>query len=175
MLMTTGWSLPRATAALCAALMLAGCESPTMPRSAGTYTVGSVLAAKSGNSDAAHACQLGGYAGLTREDGTPFENTGDCVSYAAHGGTLVPLAPPPSIASFTVNKSFSGCGGAVAITAVFSGGTGVVVSGYNPGVEIPVTSGVVTGSGWVPAGVIWVLTVTNAQGVSVSASAVTSC
>lgn len=44
---------------------------------------------KGGNSAAAHACQHGGYKNFTRSDGTSFKNTGACVSYAAHGGTLV--------------------------------------------------------------------------------------
>jgi hypothetical protein len=44
---------------------------------------------KGGNSAAAHACQHGGYRNFTRADGTSFKNTGKCVSYAAHGGTLV--------------------------------------------------------------------------------------
>lgn len=43
-----------------------------------------------GNSDAAHACQQGGYTHYSRADGTPFANTGECVSYAAHGGVLRP-------------------------------------------------------------------------------------
>lgn len=43
-----------------------------------------------GNSDAAKACQKGGWQTLVRQDGTAFANTGDCVSYAAHGGALVP-------------------------------------------------------------------------------------
>ena len=42
-----------------------------------------------GNSDAAHACQHGGYLKVFRSDGTGFSNTGECVSYAAHGGQLV--------------------------------------------------------------------------------------
>jgi hypothetical protein len=41
-----------------------------------------------GNSDAAHACQQGGWQNLVRQDGTGFTNTGDCVTYAANGGTL---------------------------------------------------------------------------------------
>lgn len=46
-------------------------------------------ASAQGNSDAARACQHGGYADLVRvEDGTGFGNTGECVSYAANGGTL---------------------------------------------------------------------------------------
>jgi hypothetical protein len=44
-----------------------------------------------GNSDAAHACQKDGYLNYTRADGTPFKNTGDCVSYVAHGGVLKPV------------------------------------------------------------------------------------
>lgn len=43
-----------------------------------------------GNSDAAHACQQGGWQDWVREDGTTFKNTGACVSYAAHGGVLSP-------------------------------------------------------------------------------------
>jgi hypothetical protein len=41
-----------------------------------------------GNSDAAHACQQGGYQDLFRADGTGFDSVGDCVSYAANGGRL---------------------------------------------------------------------------------------
>lgn len=53
---------------------------------------GSALAA--GNSDAAQACQQGGYLSLSGGTATgpdsavTFKNTGDCVSYAAHGGIL---------------------------------------------------------------------------------------
>jgi hypothetical protein len=39
-----------------------------------------------GNSGAAHLCQDGGYAHLFGAGGSQFANTGDCVSYAAHGG-----------------------------------------------------------------------------------------
>jgi hypothetical protein len=39
--------------------------------------------------DAAHACQQGGYAALTRSDGTGFKNAGECTSYAARGGEIV--------------------------------------------------------------------------------------
>jgi hypothetical protein len=41
-----------------------------------------------GNSDAAKACQQGGWQHLYRTDGTGFKNEGDCVSYAARGGKL---------------------------------------------------------------------------------------
>lgn len=42
-----------------------------------------------GNSDAAHACQQGGFLTLTRSDGTGFKNAGECTSYAARGGVIV--------------------------------------------------------------------------------------
>lgn len=51
----------------------------------------STAAAGGGNSDAAHACQKGGWQNLVRSDGTPFKNQGECVSYAAQGGTLYPV------------------------------------------------------------------------------------
>jgi hypothetical protein len=51
-------------------------------------SVGIGTAAAGGNSDAAHACQQGGWQNLVRQDGTGFKNTGDCVSYAAQGGVL---------------------------------------------------------------------------------------
>jgi hypothetical protein len=41
-----------------------------------------------GNSANAQACQHGGWANLARADGTGFDNTGDCASYGAQGGTL---------------------------------------------------------------------------------------
>lgn len=56
-----------------------------------------------GNSVAAHACQHGGYQNLQGTDGTTFKNTGQCVSYVAHGGTLEPLA------SCTVISDSNGC------------------------------------------------------------------
>jgi hypothetical protein len=56
-----------------------------------TLSVGvGTAAAGGGNSDAAKACQKGGWQTLVRQDGTAFTNTGDCVSYGAHGGALVP-------------------------------------------------------------------------------------
>jgi hypothetical protein len=68
--------------------------------SVGLVAPAAAMAANGGNSDAAHACQQGGWQGLEASDGTDFTNTGDCVSYAAQGGTLVPSAPNLSL-SFT--------------------------------------------------------------------------
>jgi len=54
-------------------------------------SVGAATAtAGGGNSDAAKACQQGGWQTMVRQDGTGFKNAGDCVSYAAQGGGLVP-------------------------------------------------------------------------------------
>lgn len=51
--------------------------------------------ASGGNSDAAHACQQGGYARFVAPGGGGFANTGECVSFAAHGGSLVTPTPTP--------------------------------------------------------------------------------
>ena len=48
----------------------------------------SSIASKGGNSEAAKACQDGGYLNYTTADGEPFQNPGQCVQYAAQGGTL---------------------------------------------------------------------------------------
>jgi hypothetical protein len=47
--------------------------------------------AAAGNSGSAKLCQKAGYAGVRGSDGTLFKNAGECVSYAARGGQLVPL------------------------------------------------------------------------------------
>ncbi len=64
---------------------LAACDSPSAP----STREPAISLDAGGNSDAAHACQQGGYLDLFRTDGTAFKNTGECVSYAAHGGTFV--------------------------------------------------------------------------------------
>ena len=57
------------------------------------YAAGTAFAG-GGNSDAAQACQKGGYANIVgTTNGLPdpsvvYGNAGDCTSYAAHGGTL---------------------------------------------------------------------------------------
>jgi len=58
-----------------------------------------------GNSDAAKACQKGGYKSLFREDGTGFANTGECVSYAAKGGKF--QAPVVSVLEWIVTPNGS--------------------------------------------------------------------
>jgi hypothetical protein len=66
--------------------------------------------AESGNSEAAAACQDGGYVDWTDAAGNAFRNTGACVSYAAHGGALVPVVVDP-VNPFTVAYRASGTDG----------------------------------------------------------------
>ncbi len=49
-------------------------------------------AADGGNSINAHLCQQGGWQKLVTVTGEGFSNTGDCVTYAARGGVLSPIA-----------------------------------------------------------------------------------
>ena len=53
-----------------------------------------LAASAQGNSDDTHLCQQGGYLHYTDADRNGFENEGQCVSYAAHGGKLVPVPVP---------------------------------------------------------------------------------
>jgi hypothetical protein len=52
-------------------------------------------AARGGNSANATHCQKGGYRTVTRPDGSGFATVGECVAFAAGGGTLVPRTDPP--------------------------------------------------------------------------------
>ena len=59
-------------------------------------TAGPAVAAKGGNSDAAHACQQGGHENMFEaETGRPFKNAGDCVSHAAMGNDNAELFIDP--------------------------------------------------------------------------------
>jgi hypothetical protein len=44
-----------------------------------------------GNSANAKLCQKSGWTEWVTAEGTPFANAGQCVSYAAQGGSLTPL------------------------------------------------------------------------------------
>jgi hypothetical protein len=63
--------------------------------------------ANGGNSPAAHACQQGGYLSLVGSDGTTFSNVGDCVSYAAHGGTFATGLIIPAGQTATISASWT--------------------------------------------------------------------
>ena len=60
-----------------------------------------VLAASGGNSGPSAACANGGYLNYTDTAGNPFRNEGACTSYAAHGGTLVPVVQGPFSVTYT--------------------------------------------------------------------------
>jgi hypothetical protein len=66
-----------------------------------------------GNSDAAAACEDGGYSDWTDAAGNAFRNEGACVSYAAHGGTLVPVVVDP-VNPFSIAYAPAGSTGFVA-------------------------------------------------------------
>jgi len=66
--------------------------------------------ANGGNSAAAHACQQGGYLALVGEGGETFKNTGDCVSFAAHGGKFATGIIVPAGHTVTFNDpTLSAC------------------------------------------------------------------
>lgn len=67
-----------------------------------------------GNSWAAHACQHGGYRSLVGSDGTTFANTGQCVRFAAHGGTFSNLPGNPGITARSGGQGFVLPAGAIA-------------------------------------------------------------
>ena len=71
------------------------------------------LAKSGGNAEAAAACQDGGYLEWTDSAGNAFRNSGECVSYAAHGGTLTPVVVDP-VNPFSVSYRTSGTDGFVA-------------------------------------------------------------
>ena len=75
--------------------------------SALTLTVGATTAlAGGGNSANAKSCQKNGWKSLYRSDGSTFANQDDCVSYSAHGGTI--LTSPPKSQSQLHCESFGG-------------------------------------------------------------------
>lgn len=53
-------------------------------------SMSSVASAGGGNSANAKLCQKNGWINLVRTDGSTFAGDGDCVSYGAQGGTLLP-------------------------------------------------------------------------------------
>jgi hypothetical protein len=64
-------------------------------------------AAAGGNAANAHKCKQGGYLDYTDANGNPFKNEGQCTSYAARGGQLVPV---PDISLDQAAGTISGTG-----------------------------------------------------------------
>ena len=61
------------------------------------------------NHDAMAACKNGGWSELQREDGTRFSNQGRCVSYAVHGGVVVPVVPTVTITFVASAETADAC------------------------------------------------------------------
>lgn len=68
-----------------------------------------VAAAPGGNSANAAKCHQGGYLDYTDANGNPFKNAGQCTSYAARGGQLVPV-PTADIFLDQASGTISGTG-----------------------------------------------------------------
>src|SRR5215212_12242637 len=87
-------------------------------------------AAAGGNAANAHKCKQGGYLDYTDANGNPFKNEGQCTSYAARGGQLVPVPTGPPDISLVQNTpdeadgTISGTGfrtnSSVTLTRVYS-------------------------------------------------------
>jgi hypothetical protein len=87
-----------------------------------------LAAAGGGNSNNAQACQQGGWQNLARQDGTGFTNTGDCVSYAARGGTLAAKpAPITQVPAPTFGLDLSTC----SVTVPYTPGIDTFLNGVN--------------------------------------------
>src|SRR5262249_28876003 len=84
--------------------LLVGIAVSTAALSVGVATA----TAGGGNSANAHLCQKGGWTKLQGSDGRQFANQGACVSYGAHGGTIVPIQPTVSI-SYTPTSDPNFC------------------------------------------------------------------
>jgi hypothetical protein len=74
-----------------------------------TVGVAAATADQGGNSANAQACQQGGWMNLQGSDGTQFANQGQCVSFGAQGGTIVPIPPSVVTVSVTPNATLGFC------------------------------------------------------------------
>jgi hypothetical protein len=100
----------------------------------GVAFLGAASAGAEGNSRAAEFCRMGGWKTLGTSDEQVFRTVGDCTSYGAHGGVLVPLLQaivdetcildpnvPPSSACFTVKGFGLEPGSEVRVSLVIEG------------------------------------------------------
>lgn len=100
-----------------------------------SFGVATATAAKGGNSENAKLCQKGGWMNVQGSDGTQFANQDECVSFGAHGGTIVPK-PPCTAGSDNFSDDALG-----SQPTTFAGGT--IDGPYEPSARISVV-----GSDW---------------------------
>jgi hypothetical protein len=105
---------------------------------AASVGVASATAAKGGNSENAKLCQKGGWMDVQGSDGTQFANQGECVSFGAHGGTIV---PKPTCTAGSENFSDDALGSQ---PTAFAGGT--IDGPYAEFSGVQLTTGAI--SGW---------------------------
>jgi hypothetical protein len=105
--------------------------------------VGSSSAAGGGNSADAKLCQKDGWTELVRTDGSTFVNDGACVSYAAHGGTLVPFTG--CFVLDTSNPAVYSTGSLGAVVGGAAGGDALTVQGTCSGPTVIDRSLTITG------------------------------
>src|SRR6478735_8942914 len=80
----------------------------------GLVGMASPAGAADANAAAKASCKNNGWKTLVRADQTPFKNQGDCVSYAAQGGTPAPPKSASQLACESVGGTFaSGTGNLV--------------------------------------------------------------
>lgn len=78
--------------------------------------------------DSKDSCKSGGYASyVDPATGQPFADQGQCVSFAAHGGTLTPMQVPVSIVGITTTEVLAILGDPG--DHLFCGGTVLTLSG----------------------------------------------
>jgi hypothetical protein len=129
------------------------------------------------------ACMQGGWESYTDDEGTPFENQGDCVSYVAAGGGVYPIVaskPPPASPTVsvstptpapgsTITVTMDGCaeGESVQFTVAGETASGVTTDGSaSAPIKVPTTPGAYTGTATCAGGAsaTFSITVTSPSG-----------
>ena len=99
-------------------------------------------AAPGGNAANAAKCEEGGYLDYTDAQGNPFKNEGQCTSYAARGGQLVPV--PVSTADITLDQGSGSFTGSISVTGFPPNSPIQLIRVYSPGGDLFVAPFVTT-------------------------------
>ncbi len=65
------------------------------------FVTGAHAQSGTGNSDAVHLCQKGGYENVIGTGGTTFSNVGECISFVGRSGPHEDLAGKVSVQDFS--------------------------------------------------------------------------